>query len=152
MAVKGCTEIVENIKLILIILLSACGTGGTISGLICGLNGKKNIIGDSGIKRRQFSKEGHCNRYKNFRTNYSNWKLNLNYHFGGYAKITKELIEFINNLKKLNNIQLDPIYTGKLLFGFNEMINNNELPRKFNNNCYSYRWFTRNCRNEKQNG
>jgi len=39
------------------------------------------------------------------------------YHFGGYAKVNKKLIEFINSFKDKHNIQLDPIYTGKMMFG-----------------------------------
>ena len=55
----------------------------------------------------------------------SNWKLNTDYHFGGYAKTTDELIQFINNFKKETKIQLDPIYTGKLVFGVVDLINKN---------------------------
>ena len=44
------------------------------------------------------------------------------YHFGGYAKINSELIQFINNFKKENNIQLDPVYTGKMMFGIFDLI------------------------------
>ena len=68
------------------------------------------------------------NTLKSFREhNYSNWKLDLNYHFGGYAKITKELVEFMKDFEEINYVQLDPVYTGKLLFAVQEMINNNEL-------------------------
>ena len=46
------------------------------------------------------------------------------YHFGGYAKINEELIQFMNNFKLQYGIQLDPIYTAKMAFGVNELINN----------------------------
>ena len=58
-----------------------------------------------------------------------NWKLITNYHLGGYAKINAELITFINGFKKLNTIQLDPIYTGKMLFGIQDMISKNYFPK-----------------------
>ena len=53
----------------------------------------------------------------------SNWELNTDYHFGGYAKTTNELIEFINYFKQETKIQLDPIYTGKMVFGVVDLIN-----------------------------
>ena len=46
------------------------------------------------------------------------------YHFGGYAKIKPELVEFIRSFKKNHNILLDFVYTGKMLFGLYDMIKN----------------------------
>ena len=53
-----------------------------------------------------------------------NWSLISEYHFGGYAKTSNELITFINQFKKETRIPLDPIYTGKMLFGIVDLINN----------------------------
>ena len=50
-------------------------------------------------------------------------------HFGGYAKYTPELIEFIRSFYREHEIQLDPIYTGKAMF---EMMKQLDLP-KFDN-------------------
>lgn len=44
------------------------------------------------------------------------------YHFGGYGKISVELIEFINRFYQENGILLDPIYTGKMFFGIIDLI------------------------------
>ncbi|MEL0262084.1 MAG: 1-aminocyclopropane-1-carboxylate deaminase/D-cysteine desulfhydrase, partial [Flavobacteriaceae bacterium] len=38
-------------------------------------------------------------------------------------KTPPELIEFINDFKKKFTIPLDPIYTGKMLFGIFDLIN-----------------------------
>ena len=52
----------------------------------------------------------------------SQWTLNLDYHFGGYAKVNTALIDFINNFKTTHHIPLDPVYTGKMLFGLWDLI------------------------------
>ena len=52
----------------------------------------------------------------------SQWTLNLEYHFGGYAKVNSVLIDFINYFKKIHHIPLDPVYTGKMMFGLWELI------------------------------
>jgi 1-aminocyclopropane-1-carboxylate deaminase len=52
----------------------------------------------------------------------------LDYHFGGYAKINEELIRFINDFYKQTNIPLDPIYTGKMMFGILDLINKGYFP------------------------
>ena len=128
LAVKGCTEIVNDINIDFDYILSACGTGGTISGVVCGLKGRKQVFGIPVLKGADFLNNDIANYVQEYSGNeYSNWKLNLDYHFGGYAKITKELIEFINDFKLINGIQLDPVYTGKLLFAINSMLVNGEF-------------------------
>ena len=130
LAVKGCTEIVEQINIDYDFIATACGTGGTISGLICGLGGKKNVIGIPVLKGGGFLIDDIDNLTSKYSSqNYTNWSLNLNFHFGGYAKISKDLVLFIKEFEKTNNIRLDPVYTAKLLYGINSMILNNEFPR-----------------------
>ena len=53
---------------------------------------------------------------------FTNWSVNHQYHFGGYAKLTPELFDFIKAFLLKNNILLDPVYTGKMLFGLNDLI------------------------------
>ena len=43
--------------------------------------------------------------------------INLHYHFGGYAKINEELIKFIKGFEEKTGITIEPIYTGKMLYG-----------------------------------
>lgn len=129
LAIKGCIEIINDIKIDYDYICSACGTGGTLSGIICGLAGKKKVIGipvlkGAGFLNKEITK--YINEYS--QKEFTNWELKLDYHCGGYAKINKDLIEFILEFEKINNIQLDPVYTGKLLFGIQLMIKNGEIP------------------------
>jgi len=39
------------------------------------------------------------------------------YHFGGYGKYSKELLEFIQQIYKEYQLPLDPVYTGKAFYG-----------------------------------
>ncbi len=63
--------------------------------------------------------------------NKENWTLISDYHFGGYGKVSIELIEFINSFYQENDIPLDPIYTGKMVFGVIDLINKGLFSRKF---------------------
>ena len=47
----------------------------------------------------------------------TNWNINMDYHFGGYAKMNEELINFVKRFKGINNIPIEPIYTGKMFYG-----------------------------------
>ena len=129
LAVKGCTEIIDNINIDYDYIFAACGTGGTLSGLICALNGNKKIYGIPVLKGAGFLQqeiEEHVLKFS--RTKYNNWELKLDFHFGGYAKINKELVNFIYEFEELNKIQVEPIYTAKMLFGIKAMIENDEIP------------------------
>ena len=53
-----------------------------------------------------------------------NFTIFNEYHFGGYGKVNEELINFVNYFKKTTQIQLDPIYTGKMVFGVLQLIKN----------------------------
>ena len=43
--------------------------------------------------------------------------MNTEYNFGGYGKVNKTLIDFMNDFKLKTSIPLDQVYTGKMLFG-----------------------------------
>ena len=55
------------------------------------------------------------------RKHFDNWEMFNEYHFGGYAKFSKDLISFINNFKAKYGIILDPVYTGKMMFGLYDL-------------------------------
>lgn len=124
LAVQGCTEILGEEKLSFDHICCACGTGGTMAGIIASLNGSKKVWGFPALKNGSFLKDEISRLILDFNSSqYENWDLILDYHFGGYARYTVELISFINKFKQNHNVQLDPIYTGKLLYGIYQKIN-----------------------------
>lgn len=120
LAIKGCEEILDEETDIFNVICVAVGTGGTISGLINSAKKHQSIIGFPALKGNFLTEE-----IEKFSNKKNNWKLNTAYHFGGYAKTSDEFIRFINKFKKEIGIQLDPIYTGKMLFGIVDLIKNN---------------------------
>jgi 1-aminocyclopropane-1-carboxylate deaminase len=53
-----------------------------------------------------------------------------NYDFGGYAKSTDQLINFIRSFYIKHSIKLEPVYTGKMMFGLFDMMRNGSLKNK----------------------
>ena len=123
LAIKGCEEILSETDKEFDFICSSVGTGGTISGLINCSKPSQQVLGFPALKG-DFLK----NEIVKF-ANQSNWQLVTDYHFGGYGKISKELVDFINNFKKDTNIPLDPVYTGKMLFGIFNLIENGFFPK-----------------------
>jgi 1-aminocyclopropane-1-carboxylate deaminase len=123
LAVKGCEEILTTEDADFTHICCSIGTGGTISGIINSAKANQKIIGFPALKGDFLSDD-----IRKFVSN-SNWELQLDYHFGGYAKINEALIRFINDFYKQTNIPLDPIYTGKMMFGIVDLINKGYFPK-----------------------
>lgn len=124
LAVKGCQEILTVEDQQFDYICTAVGTGGTISGLINSALSHQKVLGFPALKGdflqdeiRIFAKQ-------------ENWELVTDYHFGGYGKVNEALIAFINQFFQENKIPLDPIYTGKMVFGVMNRIATGYFPPK----------------------
>lgn len=118
LAVKGCEEIlrIEDSKYDYI--CTAVGTGGTISGLVKASFPHQKVLGFSSLKGDFQTEEVRKHTSK------TNFKITDSYCFGGYGKIDSELVRFINEFKQHTGIPLDPIYTGKMMFGIVDLLKN----------------------------
>ncbi len=122
LAIKGCEEILTNEDSKFDYICTCVGTGGTISGLINSSNTNQKILGFPALKGNFLNDEIRTFAKKD------NWNLINEYHFGGYGKITDELINFMNEFSNEFKILLDPIYTAKMVFGVIDLINKNYFP------------------------
>lgn len=116
LAIKGCKEILSKEDQDFDVICSSVGTGGTIAGLIEGAFPNQKVFGFPALKGDFLEKE--IKKY----TQKTNWELVNKFHFGGYGKVNQDLIAFINNFKKEYQIPLDPVYTGKMIFGIMQLI------------------------------
>lgn len=124
LAVKGCEEILNDLDADFDFVCCAVGTGGTISGLINSALPHQKVLGFPALKGDFLQ-----NEIRKFVTN-KNWELITDYHFGGYGKVTDELIDWINSFFLQTQIPIDPIYTGKMAFGVVDLIHRNFFPPK----------------------
>lgn len=122
LAVNGCEEILTHDDESYNFICCAIGTGGTISGIINSSTSHQKVLGFPSLKG-DFLKKDICKFAKQ-----ENWDVISDYHFGGYGKVSEELIEFINDFYKKYFIPLDPIYTGKMVYGVIDLINKNFFP------------------------
>ncbi|WP_299110904.1 pyridoxal-phosphate dependent enzyme [uncultured Winogradskyella sp.] len=123
LAVKGCEEILNDRDDKFDFICCSVGTGGTISGLINASQPHQKIFGFPALKGDFLQQD-----IRKFAAQ-DNWKLITDYHFGGYGKINEELIAFINTFKAKYNIPLDPIYTGKMMYGIFDLIEKGIFPK-----------------------
>lgn len=128
LALKGCAEIISDGIEAFDYLSCPVGTGGTIGGILCALNGQKKVLAFPALKGDFIRKDidFHTNAYA--QVVFNNYTVMDAYHFGGYAKHKPELISFITSFHQVHNIPLDPIYTGKMMYGLFDMIKKDYFP------------------------
>jgi len=123
LAIKGCEEILVKQDEQFDFICCAVGTGGTISGIINSSSPHQKVLGFPALKGDFLQ-----NEIRKFAKN-ENWALVSDYDFGGYGKIDNSLIGFVNNFYKQTDIPLDPVYTGKMVFGVLDLIEKEYFPK-----------------------
>ena len=96
------------------------GTATTLGGLISAAHPSLQIIGFSALKHIDFEERI---KYLLNDVPSKNYCLISDYHFGGYAKQTNDLINFMNTFYEHYSIPLDFVYTGKMMYGVFDLIN-----------------------------
>jgi 1-aminocyclopropane-1-carboxylate deaminase len=122
LAVKGCAEFARqlNDEVNFDYLCLPVGTGGTMAGMIDGFDSSKQILGFPVLKGGEFLEK----EIKRFTAKEENWQLIHDYHFGGYAKTTNEVLNFMHDFEKQHQLPLDQVYTAKMMFGIFDLVQN----------------------------
>jgi len=98
-------------------IVVSAGTGMTASGLVAKTKGSKiivmNALKNLGLKSaiQSFLPEPS-----------SDWEINNDYTFGGFAKVPDELVKFANEIYTNYDFKLDPIYNAKAFYGTLDLI------------------------------
>ena len=122
---KGCKEILTPELNNYDYIFCAYGTGTTFNGIANSLNENQFLTGVNVLKYEAMLDDM---KFKNADT--SKISILNNYHFGGYAKHTSELITFKQWFEKEFKIELDYVYTSKLFFAVFDLINKKKLDNK----------------------
>lgn len=128
LALKGVAEMIYETKVKFDYYISAVGSGGTAAGIIAALNGESEFIGIPALKGGAYL----APVISDFVLSYTgkdlkNWRLETDYHFGGFAKFDKELVEFTNRFEQQNGIKLEPLYTGKMMYALADLIKRRKI-------------------------
>jgi len=120
-AVKGASEIMDEIPDDVDFIACACGTGATLAGISKRLLPHQKALGVSVLKvKGYFESEILRLSGKPERS-----IIIDEYHFGGYAKKNKSLLDFCENFTTVSGIPIESVYTGKLFFAIDDLIKKN---------------------------
>jgi len=108
-------------------VVCACGTATTLSGLIYASEKHIKLIGVPVLKAQNWMDQEVTGYLDKLHCNKHNWQLLYDYHFGGYAKMPENLLQFVTDIKTDYGLALDPVYTGKAFFALLDQINNGQI-------------------------
>ncbi|RTE64594.1 pyridoxal-phosphate dependent enzyme [Amphritea opalescens] len=129
--IAGCREILSLFDAAAYDLICcACGTGGTLAGLIAGKPADVSLLGVSALKGGEFL-------YADIRglltaaqiDDPGGWSLALDCHEGGYAKVSSRLATVMQHFTEHSGIRLEPVYTGKALLALLQKMERGEFAR-----------------------
>ena len=130
--IEGCKEIVAENEEIFDYYVVAQGTTTTSIGIALALPPSAKIIVVPVLKGFNSKSE-----MKSVLNNVDLWNVIKDkiivldaFHFGGYAKSTNELREFICEINQLNEMQIEEVYTGKALYALKNYLEKNAVKNK----------------------
>ena len=124
LAIQGCKDILSSDdQAHYDLVCCAVGTGGTIAGLIETSAEQQHVLGFSALKGDFLTHDVEQ------LTARKNWRITDAYCCGGYAKTSTELLNFIHHFEKSYAIPLEHIYTGKMLMGIFDMIDQAQIAK-----------------------
>ncbi len=109
-------------------IVCAVGTGTMLAGCINAASPNQKIIGIPVLKN-EGSIESEINALLLDKNNQPYTLLNQ-FHQGGYAKTNPTMIDFMNRLWDTEKIPTDIVYTSKLLFGVEQLIQENYFEKE----------------------
>jgi 1-aminocyclopropane-1-carboxylate deaminase len=123
-ATIGCAEIITELTEHYDHIFCAAGTGTTAAGLLKGINNaglktQLNVI--PVLKGGEFIE----NEILKYEADLSQLKLHSEYHFGGYAKTSPALLQFIKTFTAKTGMLIDPVYTAKMFYAIDDLASKN---------------------------
>lgn len=113
----GCRSIVDEIDIPSDEIVLACGTGTTLAGILQFASKEIRLTGISVLK----GEDTMTDEIKNI-SDSDNFKILTDYHCGGYAKYSDELLRFAKHFTFQTNIPLDYVYTAKMVYAFDDLL------------------------------
>jgi 1-aminocyclopropane-1-carboxylate deaminase len=114
-------------------ICTATGTATTLAGLLLKALASQTIVSIPVLKGFTDTKERL--HFLTGKDEYPNLAIWNEYHFGGYAKKTNKLIDFMNELYVQNKLPTDFVYTAKMMFAVFEQVKADFFPAGSNIVC-----------------
>ncbi|MFE7227515.1 1-aminocyclopropane-1-carboxylate deaminase/D-cysteine desulfhydrase [Nocardioides sp. NPDC057577] len=122
-AVRGCAELSKELDEVVDVVFCAVGTGGTLAGVAAGAAPGLTTVGVPVLKGGAFLEDDIVRLQEQmYGARRGSWRLECDYHFGGYAKRTPELDDFIDDFDQRHGLRLDWLYEAKMMYALIDQV------------------------------
>lgn len=129
MAKQGVAEIYQELTQAYDYIAVPIASGGTLAGLIAASHQQSaHVLGIAVLKGQGYLEQLVVDLLDAKEQKTDNWSVEHRYHFGGYAKRPKALVDWCDDFSEHSNIPVEPVYSGKLLYALLDKIANDEFP------------------------
>lgn len=127
--VRGCAAIPAEITQPFDIICCPCGTGTTLAGIAAALRPGQRAIGFSALKGGGFlTAEVAALQREAFGSRSGDWQVECGFHFGGFARRTPALDEFIAGFRSRHSLLLNWTYAAKMMYGIYALAGHPPIP------------------------
>lgn len=119
LALAGVAELIKEIDVPFDVLCLPCGTGTTLAGCVAAVPESVSVLGIAALKNARFLASDVAALVPEAS---HHWTISHDYHFGGFAEGSPELLSFMKSFEARNSIPLEPVYTGKMLYALYDLI------------------------------
>ncbi len=103
------------------------GTGTTLAGLVAKLDDSYDLLGISALKGAADLEDRVRGLLRDMEArNCAQWHISHDHHCGGFARVNSPLREFILAFEATQGVELEPVYTGKMLFAIYQLCERGE--------------------------
>lgn len=111
------------------IVTLACATGTTLAGLVAGLGEEVRVDATLVLKGEDLISAQVSDWLALLpQRPHAAWQVLADWHCGGYARSTPELLQFISRFGELTGVRLEPVYSGKMMWSLYSRIARGDIP------------------------
>ncbi|AOT09810.1 1-aminocyclopropane-1-carboxylate deaminase/D-cysteine desulfhydrase [Pseudoalteromonas luteoviolacea] len=126
-ALQGCKELAQSLPPS-DYLCCAVGSGGTLAGILQGVRNETKVLGFAVLKNADYLNQ-EVTSLNPDALHLTNWHILTQFHDGGYGKFSAPLWSFCQTMTLDHHLPLEPIYTGKMMYGLWQMIEQDQFPQ-----------------------
>jgi 1-aminocyclopropane-1-carboxylate deaminase len=110
-------------------ILVPVGTGTTLAGLVAGLGCGYEVTGFAALKGAADLEQRTGELLDHMAAgDRARWQILHDHHCGGFARVNSGLREFMLAFEAVHEVELDPVYTGKMLYAVHQLLRSGEYP------------------------
>ena len=125
---KGMQEMIRYIPNTFDYMLLSVGSGTTFAGLRNVIPTHQHLLGFAPMKGGGYLTEEIKRHIQSGQD--VHWEITDRFHFGGFGKITEEVINFMLEFEQQYGFKLDRVYTAKMMLGLKQLLSENAFPTK----------------------